>query len=373
MSYHTPLLLALTCLLLTFAGGAVLASRQASDQQSPERGSGGHRKAPAQLEQKALSTITKRTASALSDLQVEASSTLDLPLTGKVAHQFSIRNKRSGTLHEVVLDSGGNELDRDQLLRDEKAAQSARYGKLDRALAERLENAEASELVLVQIQLVEPDDDDSLPKQTPMTSEVWRQMSEREKRAFEVQEEATVQQRRKLLAGRAHKLVEPIVKRLTDLNYECKTEESVPIVYVRLPKRIILQVETWSEVERISLVGTSRPSLDVSRSTIGADIVEGRGVPNLRSVQTAIVEVGGNVAANPYLTNTTQNFSNICLSVDAHATLVAGIIESSNPVVRGVDPTAGVWAGGSCAGTDNELTLLSGSNLSRRLRMFTLC
>jgi hypothetical protein len=271
MNYRRRLILALTLLQLTFAGDAVLASWQASDQQDPIRGSGGYRRAPVQLERIALSTIAKRTASALGDLQVEASSTLDLPLTGKIAHRFSVRDKRSGTLHDVVLDAGGKELDRDQLSRDEKAAQTARYGRLDRALAERLDSADESELVLVQIQVVEPDDDDSLPKQTPMTSEMWKQMSEKEKRAFEVQEEATVQQRRKLLASRAYRLVEPLIKRLADLNYECKTEESVPIFYVRLPKRMIQQVATWPEVARIFLVGTSRPTLDVSRNTIGAD------------------------------------------------------------------------------------------------------
>ena len=304
MTYRTPLILVLMLLVLTFAGGIVIASRQASDQQNSDKGSGGHRKGPARLEPVAVSIVAKRIGSTAADLQVTASTTLDLPLSGTVAHQFSIRNKSSGTVYEVVLDAGGNELDREQLLRDEKAAYASKYGKLDSALAERLDGADDSELLPVQIRVIEADDDDSLPRQVPMTSEAWKKMSEREKKAYEDQEEAIVQQRRKLLAARAHRLVEPVVKRLMDANYQCQTEESVPVVNVRLTKRMIKEVETWPEVERISLVGTSRPSLDVSRSTIGADIVEGRGVPNLRSVQTAIVEVGGNVAANPYLTNT---------------------------------------------------------------------
>lgn len=356
MSYNSMrLILLLTLLSLTFAGGIVVASRQALEQRNPDRGSGGHRQAPKQLESVAVNTIAKRIGSSVGDLEITASTTLRLPASGKVAHQFSIRNKTTGTTHEVVIDDRGAELDRDMLLQNERAAQAQQYGKLDRALAERLDNSDESQLVLVEIQVVEPDDEDLLPKQTPMTGEVWKKMSDKEKKAFEDHEEATIQQRRKLLATRAQQLVEPIVKRLTDANYECKTQEAVPVVYVRLTKRMIREVETWPEVERISLVRTSGPSLDVSRSTIGADLVEGRGVPNLRSVQTAIVEVGGNVAGNPYLTNTTQNFSNICQSVSDHATLVAGVIESTHNLVRGIDPTAGVWAGGSCSGSDAEL------------------
>jgi hypothetical protein len=355
MTYRTRLILVLMLLVLTFAGGIVIASRQANDQQNSDKGSGGHRNGPSQLAPIALSIIAKRNGSTVAELQVTASTTLDLPLSGKVAHQFSVRNRRSGTVYEVVLDPGGNELDREQLLRDEKAVYVSKYGKLDSALAERLDGADDSELLPVQIRVIEADDDDSLPRQVPMTSEGWKKMSDREKKAYEDQEEETVQQRRKLLTARAQRLVEPVVKKLMDANYQCQTEDSVPVVNVRLTKRMIKEVETWPEVERISLVGTSRPSLDVSRSTIGADIVEGRGVPNLRSIQTAIVEVGGNVAGNPYLTNTTQNFSNICQSVSDHATFVAGVIESSHNLVRGIDPTAGVWAGGSCSGSDSEL------------------
>jgi hypothetical protein len=267
MSYRTRLILTLTFLLLTLAGGVVVASRQVSDQYNRTRGSGGVRKAPAQLELVALATVAKRTGSAPSDLQITASTTLDLPVSAEVAHQFSIRNKRTGTLHEVVLDAGGIELDRDQLLRDEKAAYTAKYGKLDKALAERLDKGDQSELVLVQIQVFEPDDEDLLPKQLPMTSEAWAKMSETEKKAFEEQEEATVQQRRKLVAARAQQIIGPIVKRLADANYECKTDESAPVVYVRLTRGMIKEVETWPEVERISLVGTSQNSLDVSRRT----------------------------------------------------------------------------------------------------------
>jgi hypothetical protein len=234
--------------------GIVVASRQASDQQNSDKGSGGHRKGPAHLEPVAVSIVAKRIGSTAADLQVTASTTLDLPLSGKVAHQFSVRNKRSGAVYEVVLDASGNELDREQLLQDERAAYVSKYGKLDSALAERLQSADESELLPVQIRVIEPDDDDSLPRQVPMTSDVWKKMSEREKKGYEDQEEAIVQQRRKILAARAQRLVEPVVKRLMDANYQCQTEESVPVVNVRLTKRMIKEVETWPEVERISLL-----------------------------------------------------------------------------------------------------------------------
>lgn len=338
-------------------------SGQSNRQMSSETGSGGRRNAPRNLEAMALSKVAKRSGRAVEDLQITSSSTATFPVSGRVAYEYSIRSKRDGSSDSILLDNGGNELDRNEILEEERAARAAKYGKLDEKLVERLVNAAPNELIPVQITLAEADDEATLPKQQPMTGERWNKMTERERTEYEDQEEAVVKRRRDVTAAQVKQLVEPVVERLRQRHYECRVEDGAAIIYADLEASVIKEVESWREVERISIRGTTQNSLDVSRVTIGADLVEARGVPGLRSVQTAIVESagsafdpgGGNVAANPYLTNTTQNFSNICQAVSAHGTAIAGIIESTHSLVRGIDTTAGVWAGGSCNGVDAEL------------------
>lgn len=266
-------------------------------------GSGGGKQAPKNLEPIALSKINKKTGAAVNDLTIQSSAIATFPLTEKVAYSFTISNSRKSETYEVLLDKDGNELDRKQLVDDELSATKAKYGKLEPALAEKLENAAVDERIPIQITLAEPDDDKDVPRLSPLTGERLNKMTEQEKSKLEEQEESIMQRRREYFTTRSKQLLEPVVAKLTKLGYEFRTEKGAPLIYTEMEPRMIKEVETWPEVARISIRGVSRSSLDVSRSTIGADVVEARGVPPLRSIPMAVVEVGGSLPNNPYLTN----------------------------------------------------------------------
>ncbi len=331
--------------------------------------SGGKKKAPKELETVARSKTANRSRVAQEDMEVTSSATATFPKSGRVAYHFDIRNKRDGSYYQILLDKDGNELDQEQLLAEEQTAQLAKNGKLDDALAEYIEKASADELIPVQVWLVESDDESGLPKQQLMTSEQWNRMTEEEKKAYEDQEEMVVKRRREINNSRVKTLVDPIVKRLKKMGYECNTLKTSPIIFVDAEPRVIKEMEGWPEVERISIRLKVIESLDQSRKAVGADIVEARGVPNLRTILAAVVEVNGNIATNPFLPDITQNFTNVCDTPSSHGLAVAGVIASTHSLVRGVDPTAGIWAGGGCTGASSEIqtavdnAILFGANL----------
>jgi hypothetical protein len=294
--------------------------------ESQEIGSGGGKQAPKNLEFVALGKINKKTGAVVNDLTIQNSAIATFPLTGKVAYSFTISNNRKGETYEVLLDKHGNELDRKQLVDDELNATKAKYGKLEPALAEKLENAATDERIPIQITLVEPSDDKDIPRLASLTGERLNKMTEQEKSNLEQQEESIMQKRREYFDARSKQLLEPVVAKLTKLGYEFQTEKGAPIIYIDMEPKMIKEVETWPEVARISIRGKSRNALDVSRSTIGANLVEARGVPPLRSIPMAVVEVGGSLPTTPYLMNITQDLTNLCSSIDPHGTAVTGII-----------------------------------------------
>jgi hypothetical protein len=280
-------------------------------------GSGGSKQAPRNLESVALGKINKKTGAAVTDLTIQNSAVAKFPLTGKVAYSFTISDNRKGEIYEVLLDKDGNELDHKQLVDNELTATKAKYGKLEPALAEKLENAATDERIPIQITLTEPDDDKGVPRLSPLTGERLNKMTEQEKNKLEEQEESIMQRRREYFATRSKQLLEPVAAKLTKLGYEFRTENGSPLIYTEMEPKMIKEVETWPEVARISIQGVSRSSLDVSRSTIGAAVVEARGVPPLRSIPMAVVEVGGSLPTSPYLTNITQDLTNLCSSISS--------------------------------------------------------
>jgi hypothetical protein len=272
MAYRNRIVLAISAVFLIAVAG--MAVRPAMFQAPGSLGSGGPvRKAPRQAEVAALTIAAGRQAAAMGELEVESSTVVTYPLSGKTAYEVSIKNRTNKSYATILVDDKGQEQDRDQLIAAEKAAYNAKYGKLDEGLANYLAGNVGDEPIPVEIRLVEPNDEDLLPKQPLITGEEWQKMSAKERQDFEDGQDGWMEQRRKLLGARAKRLLDPIVKRLTSSGYSCESEEHSPVIHTKLDRNMIKQVQTWPEVERIVLENRkASPALSISRQTIVAHL-----------------------------------------------------------------------------------------------------
>lgn len=328
-----------------------------------DKGSGGQRKAPKQFEATAIRILSKNKHKKNEDIIVSSSNILSFPLIGKTAYAYNVRDKQQGWHNRITLDEKGQEVDIELLLAEEQAAQLARYGKLDPALSVRLDQSQRQESIPVIINLkVSPGPEEEPQQPDIVDNRTWKQLPEEEKKAFELRDMEYRKKKDEFLMRRTKRIATPLLERLEKLGYKVKTDDYIPIIYANLPPDIIRQVATWDEVAEISLDSTNKPSLEVSRVAIGADIVESRG-NGAFAIQVGMVEVGGRIVSttsqvNPYLSGTIQDTTNVCTAQNDHAAEVAGIIRCTNfqpPGTRGISPGVTIWVGGSCAGTDSQL------------------
>lgn len=213
----------------------VCGAGQASAQQPPD------------LKQAARERVAERHALSVTDLQVVAGPAIaHFPLQNKTVFHFKVRDTRSRQIYGVALDADAHEVDAENLHAAENALHEARYGKLDRELAERLAEVADETPVAVNIWLkTRPEEDVERPRR-------------RRARRGEVPaaHDGTVAQDRRAasrLAAAVRRVVEPVVARLERMGYAATTIDDSPIIYAALPAAAIRTVARWADVERIYL------------------------------------------------------------------------------------------------------------------------
>jgi hypothetical protein len=263
-------------------------------------GTGYQRKAPKELEPIALKLIAERYGIRIEDLEITNSSVLQFRHSNKEAYMFDLEDK-SGNDYYLWLDVHGKEVDQKQLAKDDHDARSTKYGKLSEALHDYLDKAASDEKVPVFI-LVEmpPDTDKPKEKNTSMSSERLKNMTEEEKKQFERDEEEYDLQLRKYHIERASKYVEPVAERLRSAGAEVQTFGTSAQIYVKLRPAVIREVEKWKEIRAIDRVGTAKPALDIYRQAIGAKFMEDvrngtNGTGMVPSFRFALVEPNGRI------------------------------------------------------------------------------
>jgi hypothetical protein len=358
MRYRSHMIVAFT--LTVFALTAVaFSSVTRQTQQQPtdpaantaQSGTGGQKKAPKELEPVALRLIAEQHNLQVADLEITNSHISTYPNSGRKANVFSITDKRSDEDYDIAIDDNGHVLDRAKLADEDRAVRLARYGKLSPDLAELLKTAPPDQEISVTISLNLPPDDDRPKDPSTMNSEKLKRMTEREKKRLDEQGEEYDRQLEAYNNARAKRVVQPVVERLKALGYDPEVIGNTGHIGLKLKPAMIKQVERWKEVREIFLNRKAQPNLDVSRRTIGADLVQNRGIDGT-GVPVAQIEVGGRVLNtigqnNPYLPPFTQDNNFVCPNfADEHAVAVAGIIHSQAtlpPVFRGVSPGASLW------------------------------
>ena len=111
-----------------------------------------------------------------------------------------------------------------------------------------------------------------------------------------------------------------------------------PVVVAASTGYSIRAMEARADVERVYLERTHRPRLNVSRVVVQAGLVNGRGLTGVGE-RVAIVEVG-RVASHPNLPAARRLLCRpgASVAVSDHKTSVAGVIQSTNALWRGMAP-----------------------------------
>jgi hypothetical protein len=285
----------------------------------------------------------KKAGRAVNDMEVISSATASYPLSGRSALDVKVLDGRSGDVYQVSLDDRGREADTHALRTDEAKARSARHGKLEPALAERLGQLPPGERVSVAIWLKEGE---YTPLARPQGS-----LSEEEIERFL----KSVDEHR---AAAVSRVTAPFTARLRSLGETAEADTYAPVLFAELPAGRVRQVAEWDEVDTIYVGGRQgAPELDVARSTVNAHLVQSAGYTGSGVKLAQVESKGGRVAtSNPNLAGVTQDTTYVCQTAGGHATAVAGIIRSTHSVDKGIAPGASLWAGGSCSGAQNELT-----------------
>ncbi len=309
--------------------------------QSPE-------KQPEKLKEIALELVAARNNLPISTLEVINSAKTDYILLSKMGFHYKVADKSSGELYGITLDENGKELEHEQLLASEQAAYTARYGKLEQALAEQLSKDSTGKPIKVIIWLKEQSY--AGPERPALEDSNAVPAEEQTKILEDFYEKADAQR-----AAAVERVVAPVVERLKKQGNEVMTSTSAPIIIASLTSKKIKEIANWDEVDMVYQDIINEPALNIARPTILANTVWNRNIAGF-GVKVGEVEVGGQInTTNPYLGPPSIYQDSLYSCLSPHATAVAGIIRSWHPTYFGTAPGVWLWIGGSCNGFFSQL------------------
>lgn len=314
--------------------GSVGATAQADEATQPEA-----------FNVQVLQLAAQRSGSPANALEVSYSVTARYPLTGVTAFSYKVTNMQTGDIYGVTLDTFGAEVNAEDLLAAEEAAQADKLGKIDPRLASEMAGHGPDAVYNVAIWL-----------KTPEYQGVTRPEIAATGRMSQEAVEASLESADAARASFVAPIVTPVVSQLAAMGYTAAGDTFSPIVFTTLPATAIDQVAKWENVDTVYEATVAEPDLEIARPTTRANVVYNRNIAGW-GIKLGVVEVGGRIATtNPWLAGVVQDGPYVCGTAQAHSTGVVGIIRSWRPTVFGFAPGASVWVGGSCGGNSGQLT-----------------
>ncbi len=299
-----------------------------------------------QADRKILETAARSRRLKPGDLTVVRRSTVRLPLIGRTALAAKVLDRTNNDTFPIALDENDNEVDLNGLRQAEETAYTAKYGKLDPSLYDKVQAQRPEERIKVAVWLKLDDDlaqndvRDGNPDLTEQEVEsMIAQREDRLKKAIEV------------AAERFKADFERSALRVDEVS------PTSPIVYVMLPVRDLTTIAQRADVHRIySAENKYEDYLNVAADTINADVLWNSYGITGSGVNVAIVE------------DSRVDFDNNCLginlgtrvpgdgNVDQHATTTAGMVASTNATHRGVANGAGVYSANGTTYSDSNMS-----------------
>jgi hypothetical protein len=264
------------------------------------------------------------------DVTVLSQATIRLPDTHQTLGVTKVRDKATGQDRIIARNANGRIVDLNAAQAQENAARQARYGKLDPALAVRLNSLNPTRKTPVSIWLNTPNQ--------PVT------------RAGSLSQDLSATE------GHMSPMRQHVLHSLAKLGIRAEVPRYAPAVFASLTPGQIRQIARDPGVSTI--YGPASYSLvqDDAATTEEANSIWAAG--NLgfgTSSRPAVNEPDGVSDANPYLNNASHPVIYYCSATNAtcpsgknttssggHASRVAGAIASTHPLYRGIAPSAQV-------------------------------
>lgn len=264
--------------------------------------------------QRGLAYVSERENIPIEALIVAADHPTEYPALGRKFQVVTLMDTRpEGQVYKLLVDltNGKMEEDISALLAAEAQAHQARYGKLEAALYERLQNLKEDDIVPVAVWMAAPPGRTLAEQQQVAFTTLAAKYPEakvaltRSGKPMDVDDPELAQcieaEYVALLDAETNARVQPLVRELKQWGFSATAYEGLPTFTTTLPKRVILSLAHRADVSSIYLVEARKQiEMDSAAPTILAPIVWGRGYDG-SGITIAILDIGNVDSNNTYL------------------------------------------------------------------------
>jgi subtilisin family serine protease len=284
---------------------------------------------------------------------VAAEATAIFPLTGRKVQEFKLAGLKGNVL-DVALDENLTVVDFGALRSAERASETERYGALEPALFERMQQFPNTPQPVI----------------AWLTENPASQLRRPDLHAEGISVERVDQLYQRVEAARTARvsgLIAPLLERLRRIDPQARQVGTSPAIAFRATAEALATLARQSPIARIYLERQAVPETgEVAKETTGITTLQ---LGNLKGdgVRIALTEAAGRAEANSLLLSpVTQDGINVCAAADDHTTEVASIVKGRRVRVFGVTaglegaaPNADLLVGGSCSTNSVELEAAS--------------
>lgn len=276
----------------------------------------------------------------------------------KDIREVSVFDDVHGRFQFAAMDTEGHiiSFDDNEISKQDRAAQMARYGKLDPPLYDALKTLGPDDTIKVVIIIKQPAD-----LVTEISSPTDEEYETKGRDVIEQERLATMRDR----DARVRVFLEPFRKKIEEMRGAkiLGVDTTSPGIDAELSREQIETIGKWDEVRVIYKMTTSIDYLlDQSSPSVKAPTVWAQGYTGYGQ-KVAVIEPDGIDFSNPFLSG--QNRVAYCgtqdsrtIGVDYHATKVAGVVASTHNTYKGIAYQATLLGGTSC-GDDKTSVKLS--------------
>jgi len=241
------------------------------------------------------------------------------PLTNRTIWGAKIIDSKSSVIYGVYMDEKGKVVDIDAIKQAEMIEKNKRYGKLEPALAEHVEDMKPNEKVTVWIWLTEPSTDLSR-FQGNLSEEQYQDVLSLQRTMYTTHETPVID----FLKAHGSTVV--------------YASQYAPVIFAEVSRETIQDLSDRSDVVSLDITHNYEPTLSTAAPTVKANIVWGRGKTGT-GIKVAIVEVPAGSGSrieftNPYLRSGSSYLP--AQPASTHATAVAGVVASTHSVYKGI-------------------------------------